>query len=108
MGYMFYTLPDGREAGYGVAATCDKGGCEAKIDRGMGYLCGEQPDGWRSEDEFGCGNYYCEAHKYDHGCPNQECGDYSEDGSLCCDRVKGHELPHQDRDGSEFTETEED
>lgn len=65
MGYAYYTLPDGREAGYSVEATCDKPGCDAKIDRGLGYLCGREPGG----DEFGCGDYFCEDHNYDHECP---------------------------------------
>lgn len=33
MGYAFYTLPDGREAGYAVKAICDAEGCDARIDR---------------------------------------------------------------------------
>ena len=58
MGYAYYILPDGREAGYGVEATCDEPGCTARIDRGLGYLCGTEPGG----DEHGCGGYFCGAH----------------------------------------------
>jgi len=108
MGYGYYTLPDGREAGYGVEATCDKDGCSAKIDRGLGYLCGEQPDGWRNEEDWGCGNYYCGPHQHDHDCKNAECGAYPLEGNDPCERLTGHEGPHKDREGTEFTKTEED
>lgn len=60
MGYAYYTLADGREAGYGVTATCDKDGCDAEIDRGLGYLCGHMPGG----DEWGCGGYFCGEHLF--------------------------------------------
>ncbi len=59
MGYAYYTLPDGREAGYGVEAECDAPGCQVRIDRGLGYLCGRNPDGHKDAEEPGCGNYYC-------------------------------------------------
>lgn len=68
MGYAYYTLADGREAGYGVEATCDEEGCTAKIDRGLGYLCGQMPGG----DEYGCGGYFCGEHLY-YGSPAQAC-----------------------------------
>lgn len=57
MGYASYTLSDGRQAGYGIDATCDELGCDAEIHRGIDYLCGDQPDG-----DHGCGRYFC----YDH------------------------------------------
>jgi len=64
MGYAHYeiTRPDGItiEAGYGVEAVCEETGCKAKIDRGLGYLCGKDPGG----DEHGCGGYFCEQHLY--------------------------------------------
>jgi len=60
MGYAYYVLPDGREAGYGVNATCDHEGCSAEIDRGIAYLCGRNPGG----DEFGCGDYFCDEHLF--------------------------------------------
>ncbi|NQD40529.1 hypothetical protein [Glutamicibacter halophytocola] len=109
MGYGFYTLPDGREAGYSVEAECDKPGCTTQIDRGLGFLCGESPDGHRDSDEFGCGNYYCDQHETYHDCPNPKCGKYSADESLCCSKAKGHDTPHWDEYEQEaFTETEED
>lgn len=61
MGYAFYFNEDGRPAGYGVMATCDKRGCDNRIDRGLGYLCGDDPHGIYS-DEPGCGRYYCPEH----------------------------------------------
>jgi hypothetical protein len=61
MGYAHYTLADGRKAGYGVVATCDEDGCGENIDRGLAYLCGEDPgDG----GEHGCGGYFCGEHLY--------------------------------------------
>lgn len=72
MGYGYYVLADGREAGYGVQAECDRGGCAAQIDRGLGYLCGNLPDGWRDESEPGCGLYFCGPHGYDHDCANPD------------------------------------
>lgn len=60
MGYASYTLPDGREAGYAVEAICEEDGCGAKIDRGLGFLCGNTPGG----DEYGCGGYFCGGHLY--------------------------------------------
>lgn len=70
MGFQRYRLPDGRMAGYGVTATCDHPGCSATIDRGLGYLCGRDPDGHRDPDDYGCGRYYCYDHLGDHECPN--------------------------------------
>lgn len=110
MGYGAYLLPDGREAGYLVEAFCDKAGCVTKIDRGLGYLCGQNPEGWRDAGEPGCGNYYCEAHRYgDHDCTNPTCEAFAAEGNSCCGLVKGHDLPHQDQfNGTKFTETEDD
>lgn len=68
MGYAYYVLPDGREAGYGVEAICDHDGCDEKIDRGLGYLCGSDPRG----DEYGCTGYFCDAHLFAGG-PVQMC-----------------------------------
>jgi hypothetical protein len=48
----------GRDIGYGVPALCDYPGCGAKIDRGLGYVCGGQPYG----GEHGCGLYFCGQH----------------------------------------------
>lgn len=70
MGYGYYILPDGREAGYGVEAECDQPGCIAPIDRGLGYLCGDEPDGHRDPSEPGCGEYFCPDHESTHNCPN--------------------------------------
>lgn len=72
MGYGYYVLPDGREAGYGVEAPCDHPDCTVVIDRGLGYLCGNQPDGHRDDDEPGCGRYFCGEHDVDHDCPNPD------------------------------------
>ncbi|GGQ83703.1 hypothetical protein [Streptomyces flaveolus] len=62
MGYARYeiTRPNGDriEAGYAVEAQCEKDGCDARIDRGLAYLCGKDPRG----DDHGCGGYFCEKH----------------------------------------------
>jgi hypothetical protein len=47
-----------RWIGYGVPAQCDYPGCEARIDRGLGYVCGAEPYG----GEDGCGLYFCGEH----------------------------------------------
>lgn len=72
MGYAYYLLPDGREAGYGVEAECDADDCTAVIDRGLGYLCGTAPDGHREPCEPGCGRYFCMDHHGTHDCPNPD------------------------------------
>ena len=47
-----------RDIGYGVPAVCDHPECNAKIDRGLAYVCGGEPYG----GDDGCGLYFCEAH----------------------------------------------
>lgn len=111
MGYGYYLLPDGREAGYTVEAICDADGCKTEIDRGLSYLCGENPDGWRDPDEPGCGRYYCPWHLGVHDCPNQGCGIYPcsecEDGMVePCVWTKDHDGKHIDGHGYVFTRTE--
>lgn len=110
MGYGQYELPDGRDAGYNVEALCDKTGCDTKIHRGLGHLCGTEPDGYRSLNEYGCGKYFCDTHLYDdHNCPNPRCGKYSTDGMSVCNLATNHAGAHKDLDTEEsFTETEED
>lgn len=110
MGYAYYTLPDGREAGYSVQAECDHLDCHEQIDRGLAYLCGENPDGWRDAEAPGCGQYYCGTHENDHSCTNPACGAYEADGQGWCGGLtQGHDLPHRDKfTGEEFAVTEED
>ena len=103
MGYSYYTLPDGREAGYSVEAECDQLDCHARIDRGLGYLCGHSPIGHKDDGEPGCGNYYCENHKFDHGCTALACGLFPADGGMSCELAEGHELPHHSEDGEFVT-----
>ncbi len=63
MGYGHYTRNiDGleRHLGYAVPCLCDHPGCEKRIDRGLAFLCGEEPgDG----GGVGCGRYFCESHR---------------------------------------------
>ena len=49
----------GRPIGYAHAATCDHPGCDAKIDRGLAYACGEM----HGEDDGTCEGYFCEQHR---------------------------------------------
>lgn len=78
MGYAHYEITrngEQIEAGYSVEATCEQDGCEERIDRGLGYLCGADPGG----DEYGCGGYFCGEHLYGGVGPAQsQCGSCSE------------------------------
>lgn len=49
----------GRPIGYAFEATCDHPGCDAKIDRGLFYVCG----GMHGGDGLGCGRYFCSKHR---------------------------------------------
>ncbi|WP_282203948.1 hypothetical protein [Kitasatospora fiedleri] len=63
MGYAHYEISrNGQiiEAGYAVEAECETDSCVARIDRGLGHLCGETPGG----TEHGCGGYFCGEHLY--------------------------------------------
>jgi hypothetical protein len=69
MGYGVYEEPgNGRWAGYMVPARCDFPGCEAKIDRGLGWKCEEhgteEVDGVEEVVE-GCGLFFCSGHLYE-------------------------------------------
>jgi hypothetical protein len=55
MGYACYETPLG-DAGYGVEDTCHQDGCTESIDRGLAYLCGDQPG---RPGEHGCGRWFC-------------------------------------------------
>ena len=59
---------DGRDIGYGVPAICDHPKCNARIDRGLSYVCCDQaPYG----GEKGCGRFFCYDHKglgWNHRC----------------------------------------
>lgn len=47
-----------RDIGYGVPAICDKPKCDARINRGLSFVCGGEPYG----GEIGCGLYFCANH----------------------------------------------
>jgi hypothetical protein len=55
-----------RWIGYGVPAWCDHPRCDEKIDRGLAYVCGNEPYG----GDRGCGLYFCPKHQVD---LNQRC-----------------------------------
>lgn len=46
---------EGRWIGYGVPSKCDHPECDADIDRGLSYRCGDM------EDE-GCDGFFCSEH----------------------------------------------
>ena len=60
MGYARYDTPLG-DAGYAVEDTCHQDGCPEVIDRGLAYLCGDQPG---RPSGRGCGRWFCGAHLY--------------------------------------------
>lgn len=60
MGWGHGTLPDGREIGYLVEATCDQDDCDEAIDHGLAYVCGGMHEG----AEHGCGGYFCDEHLF--------------------------------------------
>ena len=99
MGYAFYFVGE-RAAGYGVLATCDKRGCDAEIDRGLGYLCGDEPHG-PFDEVAGCGRYFCGDH-LGLGCHHQQgrswgetlaCMVQDDEGTYCLSR-RGHDGLH--------------
>lgn len=61
-----------RDIGYGVPAWCDHPDCDQEIDRGLAYVCGNQPYG----GEEGCGLYFCGDHQTDglHRCERCQSG----------------------------------
>src|SRR5262245_35196468 len=48
-----------RDIGYGVPALCDHPDCKTVIDRGLAYVCGDEPYG----GDRGCGLYFCGEHQ---------------------------------------------
>lgn len=81
MGWGYGINGAGREVGYTVAATCDHPGCEAKIDRGLGYACGQRHDRCDDPEEARCGGYFCKEHRYTHthGPDGEPCPSMTED-----------------------------
>lgn len=59
-----------RDVGYGVPAICDYPGCGAAIDRGLGFVCGNEPYG----GENGCGLFFCGEHMF----ASDKCGQLCE------------------------------
>ena len=47
-----------RDIGYGVPSICDHPDCDKEIDRGLSYVCGNEPYG----GENGCGLFFCWSH----------------------------------------------
>lgn len=111
MGYGYYILRDGREAGYAVNENCDHPKCVREINRGLDNLCGEWPDVAQASpvQAYGCKNYYCTEHIYEHECDNPACDVYPAihyDLGGPCIRLKDHTGTHVTEDNDKFTETE--
>lgn len=49
-----------RDIGYGVPSVCDQPDCKLEIDRGLSYVCGNEPYG----GDKGCGLYFCASHLF--------------------------------------------
>ncbi|MET1503218.1 hypothetical protein ABXK61_16305 [Burkholderia sola] len=64
-----------RDIGYGVPAICDHPDCNARIDRGLAYVCAHQ-EPYGGED--GCGLYFCHDHLAGGKC--ERCATKTEDG----------------------------
>lgn len=94
MGYANYEISrNGQtiQAGYAVEAICEETGCEEKIDRGLGHLCGKNPGG----DEHGCGSYYCGQHlTYGNQC--QRCGEAATKANTWTNAATGEEFDLRD------------
>lgn len=114
MGYGYYILADGREAGYAVYENCDSPGCVREIGRGLDNLCGKLPNipnisTQHPMNEAGCKNYYCAEHQYNHECTNPACDVYPAsryDLVGPCALPKNHAGEHKTLDEETFTETE--
>ncbi len=76
-----------RFIGYGVPAVCEQPECNAKIDRGLSYLCGGLGIG-----EYGCGRCFCGKHLYFHSFRD------GHDGMVCkrCDTYRKPYPPKPD------------
>lgn len=74
-----------RDVGYGVPAYCDHPGCNAEIDRGLGYVCGGEPFG----GDYGCGLHFC-GHHLVHRNPRG-----SGHGVQSCKRCATHRPPYK-------------
>lgn len=71
-----------RDIGYGVPAKCDQPGCDADIDRGLGYVCGGDVYG----GEHGCGLFFCSDHMiFTDIDPNDK---FSEEAVELCERCQ--------------------
>ena len=77
-----------RDIGYGVPATCDHPGCNAKIDRGLAHVCANQ-EPYGGED--GCGLYFCHAHLIGGMC--ERCTAKTDDGPYIAPFVASPDHP---------------
>jgi len=85
-----------RDVGYGVPAICDHPGCGEEINRGLGYVCGDQPFG----GEHGCGLFFCSKHRHHRLVdPDDDDGDVA----MFCERCPGGEPFEPTPDTDEWT-----
>ena len=85
------TDDEGRPIGYGFAATCDHPECDAKIDRGLAYVCGGMHGGEPVYNEAGefvttCGRYFCEEHRTWHDAYDNEGKEHTFEVCAACSK----------------------
>ncbi len=80
-----FSLKWNRDVGYGVPAYCDHPGCKAEIDRGLGYICGDDIGG----GEHGCGLFICGEHTH----AKEDCIQLCQH---CADRRRKKLVPSED------------
>ena len=82
-----------RDIGYGVPAICDHPDCNKEIDRGLSYVCGDEPFG----GGFGCGLFFCAEHRNHTICEDEDAAtDPDDPETLCyqaCERCANHQEP---------------
>jgi hypothetical protein len=87
-------IVDGREVGYMVDGTCEQEGCDAEIDRGLSYACGD----WHGETEYACAGYFCGKH-LNIGIPVADSSGGREWTQLCAKCLADAHCQHCDGEG---------
>lgn len=79
-----------RDIGYGVPSICDHPKCNKEIDRGLGYVCGDDVRG----GEHGCGLFFCGEHSYLHSFKDGEV-------ASVCKRCDTYRMPYNPKPDTE-------
>jgi len=74
----------GRKIGYAHSGRCDHEGCKAKIDRGLGYACGDM----HGSEGFACEGYFCTSHLTYRWDPDEQKG--HQYCTTCAERLDAH------------------